>query len=158
MVGTCNHKNGELVASDRIAVDEMTLQAFLQCFFHLIFWLGRCSSLSLLPPGISLYSNFKRMNTQSSIRSLSAAAVKSARNNGVLSLEIEFPPLLGGQSSKSALDDYTNIDVLDANRDWTIEFIRDGLFSQFKEDVWVVFGDETELQLALDKVAFSYLH
>lgn len=35
-------------------------------------------------------------------------------------LEVEFPPLLGGEKSKSQFDDFDNIQELDRNKDWTM--------------------------------------
>ena len=74
-------------------------------------------------------------------------------------LELEFPPLLGGQRAKRVTDDFTNIDVLDANRDWAVAFACDpqtqggegALAAGLKSRLWVAFPDEKELELTREE-------
>jgi len=69
-------------------------------------------------------------------------------------LEIEFPPLLGGSSSKSQFDDFDNVQELDSNKDWAIQFAplfltEDNLRSPFGNGkTWLIFPDLKECELA----------
>lgn len=65
-------------------------------------------------------------------------------------MEIEFPPLLGGDNSKSQFDDFDNIQELDKNKDWTMQlaptFLGDREYQ--KGRVWMIFPDLKECELA----------
>jgi len=82
------------------------------------------NKLSDLPNGISPFekSLSKTIDIQADFRSRAKAAAETAISNGVKLLEIEFPPLIGGQKSKSQFDDFDNIQELDSNKDWTMQF------------------------------------
>ena len=74
----------------------------------------RMAGLSPLPGGISPYAKALKADVQGEIRSTSFGALQRATADGVQLAELEWPPLLGGAKGKSQLDDFTNIDVLDA--------------------------------------------
>ena len=76
-------------------------------------------TLSSPPPGLSGYSTrFDAGGALASIRRSSAAAVAAALSDGKELLEIEFPPLI---ESKGQFDDFSNVEVLDANRDFGVQ-------------------------------------
>ena len=106
-----------------------------------------------LPRGIGLYSKLKTVDVQKEIRDLALGALRERRAQGDQRqlLEFEFPPLLGGQKSKSQLDDFTNVDVLDRNRDNAMFFAAE-MASELQDEggVWVVWMDETEKRLAVE--------
>ena len=63
-------------------------------------------------------------------------------------IEVEFPPLL---EVKTQFDDFSNVEVLDANRDWAIQLaLEPELRAAATEasDLWLVFADEGEATLA----------
>lgn len=104
-------------------------------------------SLKALPRGISPYATKQKFEVQSEIRSAAFDALTTARADGIQLMEIEFPPLLGGPKGKSALDDFTNVDVLNANMDWTVEFSMP-FADELQQDLWLTFPDPQELKLA----------
>ena len=101
--------------------------------------------LSPLPRGISVYSKARESDVQSSIRRLALKAINQARLDGERLIELEFPPLLGGSQAKRATDDFTNIDVLDANRNWAMELSPS--LASLKKGLWIVLPDAKELEL-----------
>lgn len=62
-------------------------------------------------------------------------------------LEIEFPPLL---ESKSQFDDFDNVQELNKNRDWCIEWLPT-LANSFDSRVWFVLPDTKEVELAKEE-------
>ena len=70
-------------------------------------------------------------------------------------LEIEFPPLLGGDQSKSQFDDFDNIQELDKNKDWTMLlaplFLGETIYQNGK--TWLIFPDLKECELAKEEWA-----
>ena len=61
-------------------------------------------------------------------------------------LEIEFPPLLGGDQSKSQFDDFDNIQELDKNKDWTMLlaplFLGETMYQN--GNTWLIFPGESQ--------------
>jgi|AntRauTorckE5430_2_1112549.scaffolds.fasta_scaffold08892_1 hypothetical protein len=113
--------------------------------------------LTPLPKGISPFEKTlsKNLDIQQEFRLLAKKAVQSAINNSSSSsnaplLELEFPPLLGGDGSKSQFDDFDNVQELDSNKDWTIQFAP--LFvdeTEFRDGkTWLIFPDLKECELA----------
>lgn len=132
----------------------MPAHAFCMCAVVILFLpLASPSStpLSALPPGVSLFARSKSTSTatRQHVSTAVASAIKRALANGVTLLEVDFPPLIG---SKSQLDDFSNIEHLDANRDFAFELIpRLGLGAALN----VCLLDEKECELA--KLAYPGL-
>ena len=82
-------------------------------------------NLTPLPQGISPFekSLSKSLDIQQEFRNLSKNAIQAAIQDSATGslLEIEFPPLIGGDKSKSQFDDFDNVQELDANKDWTMQ-------------------------------------
>jgi len=106
------------------------------------------ASLTPLPDDISPFykSNAKRRDVQLEFRKLALKATEQALKDGVTQLEIEFPPLLGGDKSKSQFDDFDNVQELNKNRDWCIEWLP----TLSKRPIWFVLPDLKEVELAKD--------
>jgi len=117
-------------------------------------------TLSTLPKGISPFekSLSKSIDLQADFRYRSKAAVDAAMLDStdpkeLQLLEIEFPPLLGGDSSKSQFDDFDNIQELESNKNWAIQFAP--LFLTDAENrsrfangrTWLIFPDLKECEL-----------
>jgi len=124
---------------------------------------GFVLGLTPLPQGISpfLKSQSKSLDVQGELRKLAQGAMDAAlqstslrqEQSKPLLLEIEFPPLLGGSKSKTQFDDFDNIQELDANRDWSIEFAASFLnkrdSSLYKDGkTWILFADTKECEIA----------
>lgn len=63
-------------------------------------------------------------------------------------IELEFPPLI---ESRTQFDDFSNIEVLDANRDFAMQLVLEPeVCSAGQESLWLCFPDEGEAQLALE--------
>ena len=107
------------------------------------------SGLSPLPRNISPFekSSSKSRDVQGDFRKISQVAVQRAIKDGVKQLEIEFPPLLGGDKSKSQFDDFDNVQELDKNRDWCCQLCP-MLSSGMNKPIWLVFPDLKECELA----------
>ena len=111
------------------------------------------AKLSDLPKGINPFekSVSKSLDVQADFRERAKRAVDAAIGDGVKQMEIEFPPLLGGDQSKSQFDDFDNIQELDKNKDWTMLFAP--MFLGKQEEfgngkTWLVFPDLKECELA----------
>jgi len=121
--------------------------------------------LSLLPRGISPFekSISKDIDVQADFRSRAKAAMDTALSSSsgddkqtVQLLEIEFPPLIGGSSSKSQFDDFDNVQELDSNKNWAIQFAPlflteddNNARSPFANGkTWLIFPDLKECELA----------
>jgi len=85
-----------------------------------------------------------RANPLAEVRAIASAALARARADQVRLVEVEFPPLLG---VKTAFADVDNVQILDANRDWTMETCRE-LAAELGPSLWIVFPDRKELELA----------
>jgi len=101
-----------------------------------------------LPPGLSPFdkSVAKGTDVQSRFRQLAGTAVDRATRDGLKLLELDFPPLVGGDKTKTSFDDFDNLQELDANRDWCVQFAP--LVSNSKRSLWLVFPDDKECELA----------
>lgn len=100
--------------------------------------------LTRLPPSINPFARQELDSSSARAHVLSdvSAAVKRALDTGSTLLEVEFPPLIG---SKSQFDDYSNIEHLNANRDFAFELVpRLGLGGE----LLVCLLDDTECELA----------
>mmetsp|Transcript_21590 Transcript_21590/g.26726 ORF Transcript_21590/g.26726 Transcript_21590/m.26726 type:complete len:378 (+) Transcript_21590:160-1293(+) len=108
--------------------------------------------LSTLPKGISPFekSVSKSLDIQADFRARAKVAVEAAAADGVRLLEIEFPPLIGGDQSKSQFDDFDNIQELDKNKDWTMLFAPTflGQKEYANGKTWLVFPDLKECEIA----------
>lgn len=108
--------------------------------------------ISSLPIGISPFekSLSKAIDVQGDFRARAKPAVEAAIEDGIGLLEIEFPPLIGGDQSKNQFDDFDNIQELDKNKDWTILFAPNFLGQQGYGDgkTWLVFPDLKECEIA----------
>ena len=105
-------------------------------------------SLTPPPPGLNEFSRTSgREGALASIRRASAAAVGRALADGKELLEIEFPPLI---ETKTQFDDFSNVEVLDANRDFSVQLALEPELSlgAQKDSLWLVFPDEGEAALA----------
>ena len=118
-------------------------------------------SLTSLPKGISPFekSLSKSLDIQQQFRQIAKSAVQKAidergSTSSPLLLELEFPPLLGGDSSKSQFDDFDNIQELNANKDFAMQFAPLFLDSVKNTNVyddgrtWLIFPDLKECELA----------
>lgn len=107
---------------------------------------GSTTRLATLPPDVNPFVR-SRVASRAALQHVAsdvADAVKRALADGVQLLEVEFPPLLG---AKTQFDDFSNIEVLDANRDFALELVpRLGMGSE----LWVCLLDEKERELALE--------
>jgi hypothetical protein len=108
--------------------------------------------LSILPKDISPFekSGSKRRDVQGDFRKLAASSLQKALQNGVTQLEVEFPPLLGGDQSKSQFDDFDNVQELNKNRDWCIELLP-SLSTTIIQPVWFILPDLKEVELAKEE-------
>eukprot|EP00566_Odontella_aurita_P000603 CAMPEP_0113555128 /NCGR_PEP_ID=MMETSP0015_2-20120614/16542_1 /TAXON_ID=2838 /ORGANISM="Odontella" /LENGTH=373 /DNA_ID=CAMNT_0000456365 /DNA_START=109 /DNA_END=1233 /DNA_ORIENTATION=+ /assembly_acc=CAM_ASM_000160 len=108
--------------------------------------------LSDLPRGISPFekSLSKSIDVQADFRSRAKTAVDAAVADAAVLMEIEFPPLIGGDKSKSQFDDFDNVQELDKNKDWTMlfapMFLDDPSYREGK--TWLIFPDLKECELA----------
>ena len=122
-------------------------------------------SLTPLPKGISPFekSISKNLDIQQTFRQIAKKALDSAISSSSSSsssttttttssqlYEFEFPPLLGGSKTKSQFDDFDNVQELDSNKDWTIQFAP--MFMNIPQyqngKTWLVFPDTKECELA----------
>eukprot|EP00978_Attheya_sp_CCMP212_P011665 scaffold28917_cov49-Attheya_sp.AAC.2 len=114
-------------------------------------WMAK---LSELPVGISPFekSLSKSIDVQENFRTIAKRALTAAIGDGVALLEVEFPPLIGGDKSKSQFDDFDNVQELDRNKDWTMLFVPPFVASNPKlygnKQAWLVFPDTKECELA----------
>ena len=105
-------------------------------------------TLTKLPVGVSSYERrlAKTLDIQSSFRTLATRSIKSAIDDGVKLIELDFPPLLGGRLTKTQFDDFDNISELNANSDFTMQLVPS--FNYAKDEAWVVFPDLKECNVA----------
>mmetsp|Transcript_44814 Transcript_44814/g.117555 ORF Transcript_44814/g.117555 Transcript_44814/m.117555 type:complete len:300 (+) Transcript_44814:3-902(+) len=107
-----------------------------------------CAALTQPPAGLNEFSRTSgRSGALSSIRRATAAAVGRALADGKELLEVEFPPLL---EKKTQFDDFSNVEVLDANRDFSVQLALETEIRSAAADaaLWLCFADEGEAQLA----------
>jgi hypothetical protein len=111
---------------------------------------------SSLPLGLSPFekSVAKSLDVQGSFRKLAAPAFEQAIRDGATRLELEFPPLIGGDLSKTNFDDFDNVQELNANSDFCAQFLPTlagsgaGSSTGSKRDIWFVLPDDKECELA----------
>ena len=105
--------------------------------------------LTPLPSGINTYevSAGARRRPLEALQPVALKALAAAREAGVGVGEIEFPPLLG---SKTQFDDVDNVQILDANRDWSMRAMAP-LAAELGGAMWLAFPDRKELELARDE-------
>ncbi|GAX09652.1 hypothetical protein FisN_19Lh117 [Fistulifera solaris] len=103
---------------------------------------------SKLPKGISPFekSVAKGLDIQGEFRKIAAKAILQAIRDGQTQLEIDFPPLIGGGSSKTAFDDFDNIQELNANRDWCVPLAPQIVLPSKQQ--WLILPDDKECELA----------
>lgn len=112
--------------------------------------------LSSLPKSISPFekSSAKGRDLQGEFRNIAQSSLEKALQDGVKQLEIEFPPLLGGDKSKTQFDDFDNVQELNKNRDWCIELLP-SLASKIVQDkessIWFILPDLKEVELAKEE-------
>ena len=73
---------------------------------------------------------------------MASRALQKARKDGKRLLEIEFPPLLF--KGKYSFDDFDNLQELNLNRDWCIEWMA----TLSMGTIWLIMPDLKECQLA----------
>ena len=106
------------------------------------------AALSQPPSGLNEFSRLSgRGGALATIRRDAAAALGRALDDGVDLLEIEFPPLL---ETKTQFDDFSNVEVLDANRDFGVQLAIEPEVRRAAGDsgLWLCFADEGEADLA----------
>jgi hypothetical protein len=121
--------------------------------------------LTPLPSGLSPFdkAKSKTYDIQSVFRTIACTALQTAiitnnnnQNSNNKVYEIELPPLLsnGIDMSKNQFDDFDNVQELNANRDWCIQFIPKLLISlsntkqQKYNVVWFILPDDKECEIA----------
>jgi hypothetical protein len=105
------------------------------------------AKLSELPKGISPFekADARSLNLEADFRSKATGALQQARKDGKRQLEIEFPPLLF--KGKTQFDDFDNVQELDLNRDWCIEWLP----GMNAGTVWFALPDLKECELAKEE-------
>ena len=108
------------------------------------------AALTPLPAGLNEFSRVSgRAGALRTIRRAAAAAIGRALADGVELLEVEFPPLL---ETKTQFDDFSNVEVLDANRDFGIQLaLEPELRAAVGDDaaaLWLCCADQGEVDLA----------
>jgi len=112
------------------------------------FALASVAALTKPPAGLNEFSRLSgRAGSLSTIRRDAASALGRALADGLDLLEIEFPPLL---ETKTQFDDFSNVEVLDANRDFGVQLAIEPEVRRAAADtsLWLCFADEGEAQLA----------
>jgi hypothetical protein len=115
------------------------------------------NKLTALPPGLSPFekSLSKSIDVQGNFRKVAGASLARALKDGVVRTEIDFPPLLGGDQSKSNFDDFDNVQELNANRDWCVQLLpaldSDTTTTKGSDTCWLVLPDDKEVELAKDE-------
>lgn len=116
---------------------------------HIFKSANNAQGLTPLPPDISPFSktSSKRRDVQADFRKLALGSFQQALQDGVTQMELEFPPLLGGDKSKSQFDDFDNVQELNKNRDWCIEWLP----TLPVKPVWFILPDLKEVELAKEE-------
>ena len=105
-------------------------------------------ALSPLPPAVNEFTGrSERGGSIAAIRRSAAAAIGRALADEVQLLEIEFPPLI---ETKNQFEDFSNTEVLDANRDFAMELAIEPEVCKAAPDasLWLCFADDGESELA----------
>jgi hypothetical protein len=105
---------------------------------------------SKLPSGISPFekSLARGLDIQGSFRKIAGPAIDRAVRDGRTQIEVEFPPLVGGDKSKTQFDDFDNVQELNANRDWSVQLAPNLSTNNNKISLWLVLPDDKECELA----------
>jgi Domain of unknown function (DUF1995) len=108
------------------------------------------NKVTSLPPGVSPFekSLAKRSDIQGTFRTIAAQALGKALKDRKQLLEIDVPPFIGGDQSKSQFDDYDNIQELDSNRDWCVQWVPLFSINKISSNVWFILPDDKECELA----------
>jgi hypothetical protein len=115
------------------------------------------NKLTALPPGLSPFekSLSKSIDVQGNFRKVAGASLARALREGRVRTEIDFPPLLGGDQSKSNFDDFDNVQELNANRDWCVQLLpalnSATTSTKGSDTCWLVLPDDKEVELAKDE-------
>jgi hypothetical protein len=124
---------------------------------------NRQQQLSSLPKDISPFekSASKGRDVQGEFRKMAETALNRALLDGKVQLEIEFPPLLGGDKSKSQFDDFDNVQELNMNRDWCVQLLPTlGISAALKatkgtsgntNSIWFILPDLKEVELCKEE-------
>lgn len=116
--------------------------------------------LTKLPQDISPFekSSSKQSDVQGIFRKLALEGIQKALKDDHTRIEIEFPPLIGGDQSKSQFDDFDNVQELNKNRDWCIEWLptlSNAHIAPTKErnaaPIWFILPDLKEVELAKEE-------
>jgi hypothetical protein len=105
------------------------------------------SKLSDLPTGVSPFEKSwtKSVDVDAQLRKRALSAFQAAKKDGIRLMEIDFPPLLG--QGKTQFDDFDNIQEINQNRDWCIEFMP----SLTGETIWFLLPDVKEVEMAKEE-------
>lgn len=121
---------------------------------------GVCLQLTPLPQDISPFtkSSAKRRDVQGDFRKIAEKALVQALKDGKTQLELEFPPLLGGDKSKTQFDDFDNVQELNQNRDWCVQLLPslDCIQTSWNKNnknkkIWFVLPDLKEVELCKEE-------
>jgi len=98
---------------------------------------------------LDIQQEFRQL-AKKAVEAAISCSKESSKTGKAPLLEIEFPPLLGGDKSKSQFDDFDNVQELDSNKDWTMQFAP--MFFDQKTyaggKTWLIFPDLKECELA----------
>jgi len=108
-------------------------------------------NLTPLPKDISPFdkSSSQGRDVQGELRKLATSALQRAllssntNDDRPTLLELEFPPLIGGERSKTQFDDFDNVQELEANRDWCVEWLPT-LAQSFNTQLFIKDEDKNE--------------
>lgn len=105
--------------------------------------------LSFLPTGISPFekADARYRDYQSEFRNTCQRAIGDAIQDGIMTMEVEFPPLLGGENSKTQFDDFDNVQELNQNQDWCVQLAP----MLGVTPTWMILPDLKECELAKEK-------
>merc|ERR1719343_1828099 len=113
--------------------------------------------LTPLPKDISPFdkSASKGRDIQGDLRKLATTAIErafSSKEPPTL-LELEFPPLIGGEQSKTQFDDFDNVQELNQNRDWCVQWLPTLSNEAFnnQKDIWFILPDTKEVELCKEE-------
>jgi Domain of unknown function (DUF1995) len=107
------------------------------------------TKLTRLPTGISPFekSAARGRDFQAEFRQTCQKVLQAALRDGLKTMEIEFPPLLGGDQSKTQFDDFDNVQELNKNQDWCVQLAP--LLGI--KPIWLIFPDLKECELAKEQ-------
>jgi len=120
------------------------------------------ATLTPLPKDISPFdkSASKGRDVQGELRKLATTALEKALSNTQNKetptlLELEFPPLIGGEQSKTQFDDFDNVQELNQNRDWCVQWLPTLASQPFNngddKNIWFVLPDTKEVELCKEE-------